>query len=62
MFFDEKPTENVYCPGCKTNATVYLADSTNYGNIIALCDLADHEFDYTPVNHKGILAEARRGF
>jgi hypothetical protein len=49
MFFDTDPTHGVYCPtGCDAKVTAYLADSLNFGNILALCEPAEREFDYTP--------------
>ena len=60
--FDEDQPVQGYCKACKSVQTLYLGDSLNFGNIVAECDGCGTEFDYTPIDHKGILREARRGF
>lgn len=50
------------CPTCRTEQIVCLADSGNHGNIIAMCSACDEQWDWTPVDHQAILAEAQRGF
>lgn len=62
--FDFSPENCVrhYCPDCKEVRDVALADSVNWGNVIGMCTDCESEFDYTPIDHKGLLREARRGF
>lgn len=62
MFFEDEVTPGVHCPGCRKRVNVVLADSLNWGNIVALCEPAGHEFAYTGIDHKAIYAEARKGF
>jgi hypothetical protein len=51
-----------YCPGCRAVVDVELFDSLNWGNVVAMCLPADHEFAYTPIDHHAILREAKGGF
>ena len=62
MDFDFNPGVKFYCKTCKKVTLHGLADSVNFGNILALCDVCESETNYTPVDHRGILREARRGF
>lgn len=57
-------------PGeCRTKCgatRILVQESGNFGNMVALCEAAGGgcgaQWDYTPIDHAGILAEARRGF
>jgi hypothetical protein len=59
---DTATVVSAFCPGCKSTTDVELLDSANWGNVVGMCLPADHEFNYTPIDHAGILREARRGF
>lgn len=62
MFFDDHPAENIHCPTCRSTQPVFLIESLNFGNLLALCDTCDTEWDYTPIDHDGIRREAKQGF
>lgn len=58
----DSDTEIVYCPACKRRTECEIRESLNWGNLVAMCDECDSEFAYTPIDHKAILREARRGW
>lgn len=60
--FDFDNTVRAYCPGCRATVEVALADSLNWGNVVALCIPSDHDFAYTEVDHKAIRRESARGY
>jgi hypothetical protein len=62
MDFDFSRPVQIFCKVCKKVTAHGLADSTNFGNILAMCDVCESETNYTPVDHRAILREARRGF
>lgn len=60
--FDLDAPVRGFCKGCKSVQDLYFGDSLNFGNIVVECDSCGAQFDYTPIDHKEILREARRGF
>ena len=60
--FDPSDPTNIAeenCPSC--GGAVCLADSLNWGNIIAECRSCHDQWDWTEVDHAANYREARRG-
>lgn len=49
------------CPFCQA-IRIQVQDSLNFGNVLARCTRCGSNWDHTEIDHKGILAEAKRGF
>lgn len=62
MHFDPNDTVEDHCPHCNTTSGIQLAESTNYGNVIAMCITCATEWDWTLPNYAEIHTEAQRGF
>lgn len=62
MDFDFDAPVKIFCPTCNKITNHGLADSINFGNVQSMCAECEDIRDYTPIDHRGILREARRGF
>lgn len=61
-FTEDGQLIKAYCPTCRTITDVWVMESFNYGNLLGECEECGDQFDITAVDHKAILAEARRAF
>lgn len=52
-----------WCPACKVKTPHWRTESFNFGNQMAICHKCETGWrNLTEVDHKMILAEARKGF